>query len=234
VENVYAVWQISIISLIAGALIGALAYRLLAPSVKQAGKIKSELDVSREELDSYKASVNQHFNETSELVNDLTQNYVKVYQHLAEGAQTLGDSKTFTNLLEQHQGRVSIAVDDETNVTNKVADDLVVEPAVTQATSVEMLDEHAEPLTDEADGVTESVSSESVSSESVSSGDDPAKTGASKSAGSPDDPDEASEPVLNVDALEEATENTDIETQPEAGSAVPEGKEKIEVRTTVH
>ena len=77
-ENVYAVWQISIISLIAGALIGALAYRLLAPSVKQAGKIKSELDVSREELDSYKASVNQHFNQTSELVNDLTQNYVKV------------------------------------------------------------------------------------------------------------------------------------------------------------
>ena len=228
-ENVYAVWQISIISLVAGAMIGALAYRLLAPSVKQAGKIKSELDVSREELDSYKASVNQHFNETSELVNDLTQNYVKVYQHLAEGAQTLGDSKTFTNLLEQHQGRVSIAVDDETNVTDKVADDLVVEPAVTQATSVETLDEHAEPLTDEADGVTESVSSESVSSE-----DDPAKTGASRSADKPGDPDQTSEPVLNVDALEEATENTDIETQAEAGSAVPEGKEKTEVRTTVH
>ena len=228
-ENVYAVWQISIISLVAGAMIGALAYRLLAPSVKQAGKIKSELDVSREELDNYKASVNQHFNETSELVNDLTQNYVKVYQHLAEGAQTLGDSKTFTNLLEQHQGRVSIAVDDETNVTDKVADDLVIEPAVTQATPVEMVDEHAEPFTDEGDGETES-----VSSEAVSSGDDPAKTGASKSAGSPDDPDEASEPVLNVDALEEATENTDTETQAEAASAVPEGKEKIEVRTTVH
>jgi len=222
VENVYAVWQISIISLVAGAMIGALAYRLFAPSVKQAGKIKSELDVSREELNSYKASVNQHFNETSELVNDLTQNYVKVYQHLAEGAQTLGDSKTFTNLLEQHQGRVSIAVDDETNVTDKVADDLVVEPVVPQAAVVEMVDEHAEPFTDESAGETEPVSSE----------DEPAKTRASGSADNPTDTDEAREAVLNVDALEEVSDNTDIKA--EAGSAVPEGKEKSEVRTTVH
>jgi len=224
VENVYAVWQISIISLVAGAMIGALAYRLFAPSVKQAGKIKSELDISREELSSYKASVNQHFNETSELVNDLTQNYVKVYQHLAEGAQTLGDSKTFTNLLEQHQGRVSIAVDDGKISTDKVADDLIVEPAVTRATPVEMVDEHAEPFTDVSAGETGPVSSE----------DEPIKTQASESADNPGDTDEAREPVLNVDALEEVTEKTDIGAQAEADSAVPESKEKTEVRTTVH
>ena len=223
-ENVYAVWQISIISLIAGAMIGALAYRLLAPSVKQAGKIKTELDVSREELNSYKTSVNQHFDETSELVNDLTQNYVKVYQHLAEGAQTLGGSKTFTNLLEQHQGRVSIAVDDESNVTDKVADDLVVEPAVTQATPVEMVDEHAERSTDVNAGGTDPVSPEH----------DTAKTRASRSSDNPGDSAEVKEPVLNVDALEEVTANTDIEAQSEAGSAVPEVEEKVDVRTTVH
>jgi len=223
-EYVYSVWQISIISLVAGAMIGVLAYRLLAPSVKQAAKIKTELDVTREELNSYKASVNQHFNKTSELVNNLTQNYVKVYQHLAEGAQTLGDSKTFTSLLEQHQGRVSIAVDDETNVTDKVTDDLLVEPAVTQATSVETVDEHAEPFTEVNAGETDSVSSES----------DTAKTDASASSGNLGDSAEAREPVLNVDALEEATENPDIEAQAKAASAVPDGEEKIEVRTTVH
>ncbi len=64
-EYVYSVWQISIIALVAGAMIGALAYRLLAPSVQQTGKIKTELDMAREELDSYKASVNQHFDKTS-------------------------------------------------------------------------------------------------------------------------------------------------------------------------
>ena len=223
-EYVYSVWQISIISLVAGAMIGVLAYRLLAPSVKQAAKIKTELDVTREELNSYKASVNQHFDKTSELVNDLTQNYVKVYQHLAEGAQTLGDSKAFTNLLEQHQGRVSIAVDDETSVTDKVADDLFVEPAVTPAMSVETVDEHAEPFTEANASETDSVSSEF----------DSAKTDASGSSGDLGDSAEASEPVLNVDALEEVSENTDTEARAEAGSAVPEDEEKIEVRTTVH
>ena len=223
-ENVHLVWQIGIIALVAGALIGALAYRLVAPSVKQAGKIKTELDVAREELSSYRASVNEHFNETSELVKDLTQNYVKVYQHLSEGAQTLGDSKTFASLLEQHQGRVSIAVDDDTKVTDKAADDLLVEPAVTQATPVETVDEHAAPFTNVNAGGTDPASSESKSAE----------VGASSSSGDLDDSAEAGEPVLNVDALEEVTADADIEAQTEAGSAAPEGEEKIEVRTTTH
>ena len=223
-EYVNSVWQISIISLVAGAMIGALAYRLFAPSVQKAGKIKTELDVAREELDSYKTSVNQHFDKTSELVNNLTQDYVKVYQHLAEGAQTLGDSKTFTNLLEQHQGRVSIAVDDETNITEKVADDLMVESVVTQATSGETVDEHAEPFTDVNAGGTDPVDPEY----------DTAETRVSKLSGNLDDPGEVREPVINVDALEEVTESADIEVQTEAGSAVPEGEEKADVRTTVH
>ncbi len=223
-EYVYSLWQFSILALIVGAMIGALAYRLLAPSVKQTDKIKTELDQTREELNSYKASVNQHFSKTSELVNDLTQNYVKVYQHLAEGAQTLGDSKTFTNLLEQHQGRVSIAVDHETNVTDKVADDFSVDPAVTQATPVETEEEYAEPITDVNTGESDPVSSEF----------DAAKTKTSSSSDDLDDSAEAREPVLNVDALEEVTENADIEAGAEADSAVPEGEEKIEVRTTVH
>lgn len=223
-EYAYSVWLISIISLVAGAMIGALAYRLLAPSVQQAGKIKTELKVAREELDSYKASVNQHFDKTSELVNDLTQNYVKVYQHLAEGAQTLGDNKAFANLLEQHQGRVSIAVDDETNVTHKVADDSMVDPAVTQAKTVETVDEHAEPFTD----------LNAAGADPVTAEYDAPETGVSKSSGSLEDSAKDMEPVLNVDALEEVTENADIETRTEAGSAVPEDDEKVEVRTTVH
>jgi uncharacterized membrane-anchored protein YhcB (DUF1043 family) len=205
-------------------MIGALAYRMLAPSVKQTGKIKTELDQAREEMNSYKASVNQHFSKTSELVNDLTQNYVKVYQHLAEGAQTLGNSKTFTNLLEQHQGRVSIAVDDETSVTDKVADDFSVDPAATQATPVETVEQDAEPITDVNTGGTDPVSSEF----------DTAKTRTSRSSGNLGDSAETREPVLNVDALEEVTENADNAAGAEADSAVPEGEKKIDVRTTVH
>ena len=223
-EYVNSVWQIGIIALVAGAMIGALAYRLFAPSRKQADKIKTELDVTREELDRYKASVNQHFNKTSELVNDLTQNYVKVYQHLAEGAQTLGDSRTFTNLLEQHQGRVSIAVDDATNVTGKVAGNVFADPAATPATPVETLHEPAEPSIDlKADGA-----------DPMGMETDPGKTGIASASGKLDDSIEASEPVLNIDAIEEVTENADTESPAETGSAIRDKKEKAGVKPSVH
>lgn len=139
-EYAYSVWQIGAIALVAGVLIGALAYRLFAPSVKQADQVKSELDQAKEEMESYRQSVNSHFNKTSELVNNLTQDYVKVYQHLADGAQTLGDSKTFNNLLEQ-PGRVVISVDE----TPKRAEP-VIDPAPPVESSTERPDEHAAPF----------------------------------------------------------------------------------------
>jgi uncharacterized membrane-anchored protein YhcB (DUF1043 family) len=224
VEYLDSVWQIGIIALVAGALIGALAYRLFAPSVKEAGKIKTELDDAREELNGYRTSVNQHFGKTAELVNELTQNYVRVYQHLAQGAQTLGDSRTFNNLLEQHQGRVSIAVDEETDASGKPADDPVVEQAVTQAKAEETIDEHAEPFTDPNAGATDSADSESDTVKTRTGGPS-GKTGAA-----------AVEPVLNVDALEQAAADADpaAENRLSANSAVPEGEEKVEVRTTTH
>ena len=50
-EYLQSVWQISIIALVTGGMISVLAYRLLAPSVKQADKIKTELAEAREELE---------------------------------------------------------------------------------------------------------------------------------------------------------------------------------------
>jgi len=224
VEFINSVWQLGIIALVAGTMIGILAYRLLAPSIKAADKIKGELDTARKELGEYKASVNQHFDKTSELVNDMTQKYIKVYQHLAEGAQTLGDGRTFTNLLEQHQGKVSIAVDDETGAAGKIAEDSIVDAAVTPAASVETVDEHAEPFNDVNNGEVDSVSAE----------EDTAETKASSSTGDPDSPAEAMEPVLNVDALDQTIEKADTEARADAGRVVSEVEEKAEVRTTTH
>jgi len=139
--------------MIAGFLIGALAYRLLGPSKEQADKIKSDLDATRDELESYKASVNMHFNKTSDLVNDLTQNYVKVHQHLAEGAHSLGASKTFTNLLEQPGTGEPVAIDDEDNANDGVIDDSIVDPSNKDAMPLEAADEPAEVVEEVTDHV---------------------------------------------------------------------------------
>ena len=223
-DYVNSVWQISIIALLAGALIGALAYRLLAPSVKQADKTKSELDTAREELSSYKASVDSHFDKTAELVNDLTQNYVKVYRHLAEGAQTLGDSRTLTNLLEQHQGKVAISVDDETSARDTVADGEFDDSVVTPETPVEAVDEHAEPFV--------GTSNEETAPEIP--GDDAATTNASKPAAGPCQHTEVSQPVLDVNKIEEAAGKVESPASAVADSAVRESEGSAKARPVTH
>lgn len=244
------VWQIGIIALVAGVLIGVLAYRLLAPSLKQADQVKSELDDAREELADYKANVNQHFEKTSELVNDLTQNYVKVYQHLAEGAQSLGDNKSFDNLLEQQQGKVAIAVDDETTAAEKAAAAATVAAA---AATVASADEEKTPAAgapaagvpvDETVAANESVeptearvepaqAAAAAAPDSVAPDGQDAETRAAKASADPASPPDAIGPVINIDALDKTGEIAKGEARGD-GSSPPEGDEKTEPRATTH
>lgn len=112
-ESIDPVWLYGAMALACGVFIGILINRLLNPSAGDVDQLKADLQQERAEMERYKASVNSHFNKTSELVNDLTQDYVKVYRHLAEGAQTLSDTREFTQVLEQPRGRVLISVEDE-------------------------------------------------------------------------------------------------------------------------
>lgn len=148
-EGFDSVWQLFLLSLVAGALIGALAYRLFNPISKQLDQMKSERDSANSELESYKAGVGQHFDKTSQLVNDLTQNYVKVYQHLAEGAQTLGAGKSFNNLLEQNQGKVSLGVEDKSVVTDVIAEEVEIDTEVEQPAVIETPADFAKPIIEE-------------------------------------------------------------------------------------
>jgi len=225
VEDLNSIWQIGIVALLVGAIIGALTYRLFAPSVKQADKIRTELDATREELNSYKVSVNQHFNKTSELVNDLAQNYVKVYQHLAQGAQTLGDGKSFVSLLDQPQGRVALTVDDALNDAAQAADENLGDPAVTQANPEKTQATPAATVDEHAEAYTQLKSAEGA-------GHDAAIGEAARPAGDRDASSTVKEPVINVDALDEVAENAVVEAPDEAVSGVAETGEKTEARTT--
>jgi len=113
VESIDQVWLFVAIALCAGAVLGALLHRMFSSSPGDADKLRAELERTRSEMERYRASVNSHFSKTSDLVSELTQDYVKVYQHLAEGAQTLSDSPEFTQMLEQSEGRVLISVEDD-------------------------------------------------------------------------------------------------------------------------
>jgi uncharacterized membrane-anchored protein YhcB (DUF1043 family) len=72
-----------------GLLAGALLARLVLPSRQKLRQLMLELDAARSEHQVYRSEVSHHFEKTSELVAALTASYKAVYDHLADGAQSL-------------------------------------------------------------------------------------------------------------------------------------------------
>jgi uncharacterized membrane-anchored protein YhcB (DUF1043 family) len=186
-DPVYLIWLFACGAVVGGGIIGAIIYRNLTPNIKQADSLKAELDEARLEMESYKTSVNSHFDKTAELVNELTQDYVKVYKHLAEGAQTLGDGRDFTNVLEQHQGKVLISVEGEENVQDTVVSEV---PAGARAAQ-ESPPGSSESLNEE--GAQENIADGSEAAE--------AKGEVEKTSELLAEQDENKDPVINVEKL---------------------------------
>lgn len=90
--------MISAIVFCVGGLIGAVISRSLVPPEQQRDLEKS-LDLARQELNQYQQEVAQHFADTSKLVNNLTQSYREVHEHLAKGAISLTNSEIGRDML---------------------------------------------------------------------------------------------------------------------------------------
>lgn len=84
-----SVWVIGIVALAIGAVIGYLMGRSGEEDTSAQDALKKQLDEAQQELNSYKDQVNSHFAQTAELVNNLTESYKEVHQHLASSAQEL-------------------------------------------------------------------------------------------------------------------------------------------------
>ncbi|WP_299198659.1 DUF1043 family protein [uncultured Amphritea sp.] len=107
-----SVWIIGIVTLIAGALIGYLMGRSGDTSSQK--KLVDQLNDAQRDLSEYKEKVNGHFEKTAELVNNLTESYKQVHQHLAQGSETLcmGEHSP-AQLNSNTQSKISEPVKDE-------------------------------------------------------------------------------------------------------------------------
>ena len=166
-----------------------------------------------------KPAFNGHFDKTAELVNELTQDYVKVYKHLAEGAQALGDGRNFTNVLEQHQGKVLISVDGEENVQDTIVSEV---PAHAQAAQESPLGS-SEPINEE------------VAQENAADGseDAEAKGEVEKTSELLTEQDENNDPVINVDKLVSDPDDGLAAVKPEKGNGSEALKEKLSAKAEV-
>jgi len=86
-------WIVALFTFFIGLVGGIYIHKVKHSSNGKAEKLKSEKDALQAEFDEYKNSVADHFAQTSEMLGNLTQNYVKVYQHLAEGSQSLTNAE---------------------------------------------------------------------------------------------------------------------------------------------
>jgi len=218
-DPVYLIWLFTGGAVVGGAIIGAIVYRNLTPNIKHADSLKAELDEVRQEMEGYKTSVNTHFDKTAELVNELTQDYVKVYKHLAEGAQVLGDGRIFTNVLEQHQGKVLISVAGEENVQDTVVSEV---PADTQEAQ-ESPAGSSEPINEEVAQENAADSRENVE----------AKAEVEDSSESLTEQAENKDPVINVDNLVSDLDDGLAVAKPEKGNGSEALKENISTKAEV-
>ncbi|WP_101674554.1 YhcB family protein [Alloalcanivorax mobilis] len=79
----------NVICFLAGLVVGAGLLYWFLPARRQSSAVMRERDDARNALNHYRDQVDHHFLHTAELVNDMTQAYRAVHQHLSQGAQAL-------------------------------------------------------------------------------------------------------------------------------------------------
>ena len=97
------VWVIAIAALIVGALLGFLFGRNGSNGSREV-RLAEELDRTQLELAKYRDDVNEHFSVTADLVNDLTNQYQRVHQHLASSAAVLCRDEKLVESLQRQAG----------------------------------------------------------------------------------------------------------------------------------
>ncbi|MCV6588239.1 MAG: YhcB family protein [Marinobacterium sp.] len=138
-----SVLLIGIVALAIGAVIGYLMGRPGEEDTRdeQIEALQKELEAANNELNSYRDQVNGHFARTAELVNNLTESYREVHQHLASSAQQLcKDGEAARSLEAAMQPRLT---DEDETVEKEI-------PVVTDTVASNETDTTPEPPRDYA------------------------------------------------------------------------------------
>ena len=92
-------WNVMVIGALAlglavGAAVATLIQRRSGRTARErAEQLVTEFEETREEFESHREQVAKHFEQTSSLFRDLTEQYTRLYSHLAEGAREFCDDE---------------------------------------------------------------------------------------------------------------------------------------------
>ena len=158
-----------IAALTAGILIGALVVHLLhrrssGVNRDRAEQLALEVEETRVELEANRDDVSRHFEQTSELFRDLTQQYSRLYSHLAEGAREFSNGgiselgRGFENPLLGEKGGTGASSQAKPATAAKPATS--VPPPVTHEMAAENRQADGEARTNQGNGGARSTSAE--------------------------------------------------------------------------
>ena len=155
-------WLFVVVVFVVGSILGFAFFTLRYRNSRRLKKLQEELDAKTEELEVYREDVSEHFLRTAELVDNLTQSYKAVYDHLEGGAyQLVGDEKFRKQLEQRKQLQLEDSFSARREPENIVVEDGSDGPvADTPVTKVEA----EEVESGEDDEVREPVAAEQVSS----------------------------------------------------------------------
>jgi len=95
-----SIWAVGILSFALGLVLGCIGAYLFLGRYSHTAQLREELSELRERFSDYRDQVTLHFMRTSELVQEMTQSYRAVYEHLATGAQELCEGEVETPSLD--------------------------------------------------------------------------------------------------------------------------------------
>lgn len=121
-----SLWIVGVLCLLIGLTLGWILSYALTVRNGRTHQLQTELNQLKDHFRDYRDQVTHHFMRTSELVQEMTQSYRAVYEHLASGAQRLCGEVDYEAL--------------EATGANRLDNP----PAGTEETGIEYDDEYAE------------------------------------------------------------------------------------------
>jgi uncharacterized membrane-anchored protein YhcB (DUF1043 family) len=104
------VLAIALVAIVAGLILGLFMGRRSSSDARRYRDVALKLDQVTQDKKSYEAEVLEHFTKTARLLNELTESYREVHNHLAQGADKLcnGFGPVSLELLENKRDHTDI------------------------------------------------------------------------------------------------------------------------------
>lgn len=82
-------WEYGLIGLVIGLIVGAVAMRFGNRKLREQKALQYELEKNKIELEDYRKELVSHFADSAQLLDNMADDYRKLYQHMANSSNSL-------------------------------------------------------------------------------------------------------------------------------------------------